>query len=290
MSYTPRRNALSFQSTKLPDDLFQLLRKFVYERTGIFFADNKKYLLESRVSCRLTALGMVNFSGYYNMLMNGQGAAELSHLINSVTINETFFFRNESQFNALEGLILPELIRKHKDDGTNKVKIWSAACATGEEPYTIALIIRERILPRYPFMKFEIVGTDINTQVLESARRGTYKDYAVRNIPKNYLEKYLQQHGDKFTLKEEIGKMVELKQMNLFDKSAMRTMKNFDIVFAANVLIYFDYNSKQAVVSSIYDSMSKGGYFFVGYSETLYGLTQAFKPVHFDKAIAYRKE
>ncbi len=290
MSYAFQPEHLSFQSTTLPENLFQSLRKFIYERTGIFYADNKKYLLESRVGRRLTALGLDSFSEYYGVLMNGQGAVELSHLINSVTINETFFFRNEPQFNVLQNSLLPELIEKRKADGINKVRIWSAACSTGEEPYTVALIIREKFMPRYPFMKFEITGTDINTQVLENARRGFYKDYAVRNIPQNYLERYFQRGGDIFILKEEIRNMVDLRQMNLFDRNAMRMMRSVDIVFAANVLIYFDFNSKQAVVSSVYDSMNKGGYFFVGYSETLYGLTQAFKPVHFDKAIAYRKE
>ena len=290
MSYTTPPNILLSQSAKLSDDTFLQLRKFIYERTGIFFADNKKYLLESRVSRRLSALGLNSYQGYFSILMNGQGEAELSHLINSITINETFFFRNEPQFNVLEESILPELIRKRKEDGTNKVRIWSAASSTGEEPHTIALIIREKFQPRFPFTKFEIVGTDINTQVLDTARRGVYKDYAVRNIPKAYLDKYFRQDGDKFVLSEEIRKMTDFRQMNLFDRNAMRAMRGFDVVFAANVLIYFDFNSKQTVVSSIYDSLNKEGYFFVGYSETLYGLTQVFKPVHFDKAIAYRKE
>lgn len=290
MSYTTPPNILLSQSAKLSDDTFLQLRKFIYERTGIFFADNKKYLLESRVSRRLSALGLNSYQGYFSILMNGQGEAELSHLINSITINETFFFRNEPQFNVLEESILPELIRKRKEDGTNKVRIWSAASSTGEEPHTIALIIREKFQPRFPFTKFEIVGTDINTQVLDTARRGVYKDYAVRNIPKAYLDKYCRQDGDKFVLSEEVRKMTDFRQMNLFDRNAMRAMRGFDVVFAANVLIYFDFNSKQTVVSSIYGSLNKGGYFFVGYSETLYGLTQVFKPVHFDKAIAYRKE
>jgi len=277
-------------SDKLSDDLFQLLRKFIYEKTGIFFADNKKYLLESRVNRRVAALGMDSFLTYSNALMNGQAKTEISHLINSITINETFFFRNEPQFSVLEQSMLPELIMKRKEDGTNKIRIWSAACSTGEEPYSIAIMIKDKFQSRFPFMKFEVVGTDINTQVLDTARRGIYKDYAVRNVPKDYIEKYFRRDGDKFFLVDEIKQMTDLKQVNLFDKPVMRSMRNFDIVFAANVLIYFDINSKQNVVSSMYDSINKGGYFFVGYSETLYGLTQAFKPVHFDKAIAYRKE
>jgi chemotaxis protein methyltransferase CheR len=290
MSYLSQPSIVSPEGDKLSDDLFKILREFIYTRTGIFFADNKKYLLESRVSRRLSVLGTESFYNYYKVLTNGQGSEELSHLINSITINETFFFRNEPQFTALEALILPELIKKRKEDGTNRVRIWSAACSTGDEPYTIAMIVAEEILPLFPQIKFEIIGTDINTQALDSAQRGIYRDYSVRNIPKNYFDKYFRKDGEKFFLSEQIKKMVEFKQMNIFNKSAMRAMRGIDVVFAANVLIYFDFNSKQAVVSSVYDSINKGGYFFVGYSETLYGLSQAFKPVHFEKAIAYIKE
>ena len=290
MSFTLPPNTLYPQGTKLSDETFQLLRKYIYERTGIFFADNKKYLLESRVGRRLSALRLESFPEYYSALLNGIGAGELPHLINSVTINETFFFRNDPQFIALETLILPELIKKRIEQGNYNIKIWGAASSTGEEPYTIALLIREKFQARYPAVKFEIVGTDINTQVLETARRGAYKEYSTRNIPGFYKDKYFEPHGDQFILRDEIKKMVRFNQMNLFDRGMMKTMQNFDVVFAANVLIYFDFNSKQVVVSSIYDSLNKGGYFFVGYSETLYGLTQAFKPVHYDKAIAYRKE
>lgn len=290
MSYLPSSNILQSSTTSLSEDLFKLFRTFIYERTGIFFADNKKYLLESRVNRRLSALGLKTFEQYYRSLLNGAGPAELSLLINTVTINETFFFRNEPQFAALEGTILPQLITLRKQSGINRVRIWSAASSTGEEPYTIAMIVREKFQARYPTMRFEIVATDINTQVLDVARRGIFKEYSIRNVPGDYMQKYFKHDGDKYLLHEDIKKMVDFRQLNLFDKASMRLMRDFDVVIAANVLIYFDFNSKQSVVSSVYNSLNKGGYFFVGYSETLYGVSQALKPVHFDKAIAYRKE
>lgn len=270
--------------------MFRRLRTYIYERTGIFFADNKKYLLESRVNRRLSALGIGSFEDYYRALMNGSGSSELPHLINNITINETFFFRNEPQFAAIENHILPQLIMQRRQNVINRIRLWSAAASSGEEPYTLALIIREKFQPRFPAIKFEIVGTDINTQVLDVAKRGIYKEYSIRNIPMEYRHKYFKHEGDKYFLGEEVKKMVEYRQLNLFDKASMRLMRDFDVVIAANVLIYFDYNSKESVVSSVYNSLNKGGYFFVGYSETLYGLSQALKPVHFEKAIAYRKE
>ncbi|HUI29736.1 MAG TPA: CheR family methyltransferase, partial [Candidatus Acidoferrales bacterium] len=218
MSYLSQTSIIPSQGEKLPDNIFRTLREFIYTRTGIFFADNKKYLLESRVSRRLAALGMESFDGYCRSLTNGQSSAELSHLINSITINETFFYRNEPQFKALEETILPELARKRKQEGTNKVKIWSAACSTGDEPYTVAMIVAEKILPSFPQIKFEIIGSDINTQTIDSAQRGIFKDYSIRNLPKNYLEKYFHKDGDKYILSEEIRKMVDFKQLNLFDK------------------------------------------------------------------------
>jgi chemotaxis protein methyltransferase CheR len=266
------------------------MRTYIYERTGIFFADNKKYLLESRVNRRLSALGIGSFEEYYRALMNGFGSTELALLINSITINETFFFRNEPQFATIENHILPQLIMRRRQEGINRIRLWSAAASSGEEPYTLALIIKEKFQARFPAFKFEIVGTDINTQVLDVAKRGIYKEYSVRNIPAEYMQKYFKHEGDKYSLSEEVKKLVEYRQLNLFDKASMRLMRDFDVVIAANVLIYFDYNSKESVVSSVYNSLNKGGYFFVGYSETLYGVSQALKPVHFEKAIAYRKE
>ncbi len=290
MPYTPISSISPSPAPSLTDDLFKQLRTYIYERTGIFFADNKKYLLESRVNRRLAALDVDSFGGYYRALTNGAATIELPHLINAITINETFFFRNEPQFAALQDYILPELISRAVANGTDTLRIWSAAASTGEEAYTIALILKEKFQPRFPSMKFEILGTDINTQVLDIAKRGLYREYSTRNIPKEYLQKYFRGDADKFHLCQEVRNMVEFRQLNLFDKISMKLMRGFDVVIAANVLIYFDFNSKQSVVSSIYNSLNKGGYFFVGYSETLYGLSQAFKPVHFEKAIAYRKE
>ena len=290
MSFAPFSNIIPSRNSNLTDELFKQLRTYIYERTGIFFADNKKYLLESRLNRRLTALGVDSFGGYYHALTNGSAGAELPHLINAITINETFFFRNEPQFAALQDYILPEVISRARAAGTNRIRVWSAAASTGEEPYTIAMIIKDKIQARFPSVRFEILATDINTQVLDIARRGLYKEYSIRNVPREYMQKYFRSDADRFYLHEDVKSMVEFRQLNLFDRTSLKLMRNFDVVIAANVLIYFDFNSKQSVVSSVYNSLNKGGYFFVGYSETLYGLSQAFKPVHLEKAIAYRKE
>ena len=273
----------------LTEQTFADLRSFIYDHTGIYFQDNKRYLMESRIGKRLGELNLPDYGAYLKHLRKGGMQAELSALVNAITINETFFFRNTPQLEVLESDLLPELIKLREQDGTRRIRIWSAACSTGDEPYTVALMLKEKMLPRYPNVQFEIVGTDINTEVLEVARAGTYGGYAMRNVPQPYRAKYFTREGDRHTLKPEIRTMVTFKHLNLMDRTGMMMMRNIDLILCANVLIYFDTASKQKVVSSFYDSLLPGGHLLVGFSETLFGITQALQPVRFDKTIAYKR-
>lgn len=282
---------LNVQSTsELSTEMFGQLRAYIYEKTGIYFQDNKLYLLESRVGQRLRALGMRDFSAYFNYVRNGGTFRELPLLINAVTINETYFFRNTSQFEVLEADILPALIEQRRHEGTRRIRLWSAACSTGDEPYSLAIMVRERLLPRYRDVSFEIIGTDINTDVLDVARRGVYGPYAVRNVPPSQLARYFDIDEERYTLRPDVRDMVTFRQVNLVDRAAMMRMRDVDVVLCANVLIYFDQPARQQAVASFYGSLNAGGYLLVGFSETLYGVTQAFRPVRFNKTIAYQKE
>lgn len=275
--------------SSMTDDLFQRLRTFIYDHTGIYFQDNKRYLLESRVNRRIQALKLPDYDAYLRYLTQHIGRDELPRLYDEITINETYFFRNTDQFNVLEQTILPDLAEARLKNGPRRIRIWSAAASTGDEPYTLALIIKERIQPRYPGIRFEIVGTDINTQVLDVARAGIYGSYAVRNIPPAYLQRYFKQQGERYHLAPEISRMVTFKRLNLMDRSGMALMRSFDVILCANVLIYFDTHSKQQVVASLYTSLNPDGFLMLGFSETLYGITQAFQPVRFEKTIAYQR-
>ncbi|ARA94775.1 chemotaxis protein CheR [Rhodothermaceae bacterium RA] len=277
------------QKAALSDDLFQQLRSFIYDQTGIYFQDNKRYLLESRIGRRMQALNLPDYGAYLRHLNQPAGRAELPKLYDEITINETYFFRNTDQFSVLEQTLIPELAQERLKGTRRQVRIWSAACSTGDEPYTLALIIRERLQPRFPGIRFEIVGTDINTQVLDVARAGIYSAYAVRNVPPATLQRYFRQEGDRYHLDPEIRRMVTFKHLNLMDRSGMALMRHFDIILCANVLIYFDTASKQQVVSSLYASLNPGGFLMLGFSETLYGISQAFQPVRFEKTIAYKR-
>lgn len=275
---------------KMPDEAFLQIRDIIYKQSGIYYSESKKYLLESRIAKRLVANNLTNYYDYLRLLSSVNNRTELNSLFQVITINETYFFRAEQQFEAFEKVIAPEII-KHKDSSINPVfRVWSAASSTGEEAYTLAILILEKLKPMFPNVYFQILGTDINNAVLEAARQGIYRDYAIRNVPAYYLNKYFKKDGINYRINDDVKKLVRFMNINLFDSLQMRTITGCDVIFCCNVLIYFDIDSKQKVVSSLYDSLNKDGYLFIGYSESLYGVSKAFKLVHLPKAMAYKKE
>jgi chemotaxis protein methyltransferase CheR len=288
--YRPTNQTISVN--KLPEmspQQFDQWRKFIYEKTGIYFQDNKRYLLESRLLKRMAHLKITSFDEYFKLLSVGNNKSEMRYFYDTITINETFFFRNTGQLDALVQRVIPEIIQQ--SNGTKKkIRIWSAACSSGEEAYSVAIMLNEFIKPKFPDLSFEIVGTDINQTVLDTAVRGIYGDYSVRNLPIQYLKKYFRQVDGLYEINLEIKSMATFKNANLFDSNDMMYMNNFDVIFCANVLIYFDTNSKIKVVNQLYKSLNKGGYLFIGFSETLHGISKAFSLVSFPKTVGYKKE
>ena len=271
--------------------LFDKWRQFIYENCGIYFQDNKKYLLESRLQKRINYLGLDSYDDYLNYIIDCvKGTNEKKYLYEAITINETYFFRNQPQLDALIKTIIPDIMEKQGKDNRVKIKIWSAASSSGEEAYSIAVSIMDLIAPVYPKMEFEVVGTDISYAVIETAKQGIYKEYAIRNTPAYYLKKYFTVKGNNYHINQEIKNHVSFKVLNLYDSTEMNSMHTFDIIFCANVLIYFDNNSKIKVVNQLYNSLNKGGYLFIGYSETLHNISKAFKILSFPKTIGYKKE
>lgn len=271
-------------------ETFNAIRSYIYDLCGIYYQDNKKYLLESRLLKRLNYLNFKSYEQYLDFIkFSPSGKAEHRYLFEAITINETFFFRNQPQLDALIGNIIPELVALKKSNSF-KLRIWSAASSSGEEAYSIAMALNESIKPRYPNMDFEIIGTDISQSVIEIAQRGVYREYSIRNTPAYYLNKYFKNSGGNYEIDPNIKKYVSFKILNLYDDAAMKTMTNFDVIFCANVLIYFDLKSKMKVVSHLYNNLNKGGYLFIGYAETLNGISKAFKLVSYPKTMGYKKE
>ncbi len=275
---------------KMSDEMFRATRDFIYQNTGIYFQDNKKYLLEGRLGKRLQILEIDDFGTYLQLVRFGtQKIAEMKFLYDAVTINETFFFRNEPQFEAFERTLVPQLIAARGTSRT-KLRVWSAASSSGEEAYTIAMIYLERLRVKYPGLEIEIVGTDISPSVLETARSGIYREYSVRNMSKAFLDKYFDNVDGRFHIADEAKRLARFQHLNLYDRPRMRGMGRFDIIFCANVLIYFDQASKIQVVSDLYDNLNPGGSLFIGYAESLHGISSAFKLVNFPKTVSYQKE
>ncbi|MBA4252222.1 MAG: chemotaxis protein CheR [Chlorobiaceae bacterium] len=270
---------------------FSSWRQFIYDKTGIYFQDNKKYLLESRLLKRINFLNLSTYDEYLKYVKyNSNGRKEETFLYEVITINETFFFRNQPQLDVLVTNIFPEVISIKEKLGKNKIRIWSAASSSGEEAYSIAMVINDLVKPKYPNIEFEIVGTDISQKVIDTAKKGIYKEYSVRNMPSYYFKKYFQQTSEGFVINQALKKNVSFRLLNLNDENEMKQMSNFDVIFCANVLIYFDTNSKVKVVNSLYNALNKSGVLFIGYSETLQNITKSFKVLSFPKTVSYKKE
>ena len=276
---------------KLSEETFVMLRDFIYSKTGIFFHEKKKYLLEGRLGKRLQVLKIVQFEEYLHLLKYGQQKeCEFELLCNMVTINETFFFRNDAQIDAFQQKFAEEVIEAKKVYNHRTLRIWSAACSSGEEPYSLAMLYLEHLKPRYPDLHIEIVGSDINTAVLDMAQKAEYNQYSIRSTPKLYLNKYFDQFNGVYRLRQEVKELVRFEYINLIDREKMRHMMHFDFIFCANVLIYFDEKAKIQVVGDLFNSLNRGGYLFIGFSEMLHRISTAFRLVSIPKTTAYKKE
>ena len=273
----------------ISDKDFEQLRDFIYNICGMYFHTTKKYFLESRLTRRMEATGTKSYQDYYLLLRSPRGSEELKFLMDEITTNETYFFRNVPQLAALENKLLPELVEVKNKMGFRKLRIWSAASSSGEEAYTMAMILLEKRSTLLKDWIIEIVGTDINETVIAQAKEGVYNAYSVRNIPDVYKRKYIREDNGKFILSPEVKKFVTFNKLNLYVDSKMIFMKSFDFIFCANVLIYFDIASKSKVVQHFYNNLQPYGYFFVGQSESLHGVNDKFKTVHFPGGFGYKK-
>ncbi len=276
---------------KLSEKDFEALRDFIYSVCGIYFQSSKKYFLESRIIQRMTEAGTKTPAEYLALLGNPlKGKEELKRLMVDITTNETCFFRNMAQLNALQQQYLPDLIDLKAKTGYRKLRIWSAGSSSGEEAYTLAMILQEKFQVLLKGWTIEIIGTDINDEVLAQAREGIYTPYSVRNTQDAYRKKYFTVDKDgRFLLSPDVKKMVTFSNLNLYDDSKMLFMKSFDFIFCANVLIYFDIASKSKVVQHFYNNLQPYGYFFVGQAESLHGVNDKFKAVHFPGGFVYKK-
>jgi len=274
---------------RLSNETFTLLRDIIYARCGISFSDAKKYFLETRLVRRLEELSLKSFEDYYYFLTyDREREREMLNLLNSIVTNETSFFRDMPQLEAFRRGVVPKaLLEKEKNNGRT-FKLWSAACSTGEEPLTLAMMLLEDGLALKGW-SIDILASDISDNVLRPAASGVYEKYTLRNTPENYLKKYFQPSGESYEVTKKVRDLIRYRKINLIDKLEMRMVRGIDIIFCRNVLIYFDDNSKKKVISHLYDSLNKGGYLFVGFSESLHSITRLFRPVSIERSVVYQK-
>jgi len=271
-------------SIPLPDSTFRDLRDYIYEKSGIYISDTKKYLIENRLLRILQEKNLNNFEDYLRVIKCSSNGNEHGRLFDAVTTNETYFFREPDQLNIFVNDIMPRLSGQKK--GSQPVKIWSAACSTGEEPYTLTMMLLEK---GYNQKQFEVFGSDLSEAVLQSSKNALYNSYSIRNIPDNYLKKYFSGNGQTYSLSASIKNMVKFMKINLIDEKNMGSLRNTDVIFCRNTLIYFDVKSKQRVTSHLYNCLNPGGYLIIGSSESLHNITMAFMSNLLNRLIAYQK-
>lgn len=264
------------------------IRDLIYQVCGIFHPDNKITLLRDRCLRRMKARQADSFRNYLELLTTHSGRdEEVRSLLNEITVGETCFFRCPPQLAALRKIILPRFAASIPPHSTRRIRIWSAACSTGEEPYTLAMLSLEEAAGPHRNIVWEITATDLNDRSLARAEQGVYEAYAVRNTDLYFLQKYFKKDGDKFHLSPQVRSRVSFSRLNLLDESKLLFMKGFDVIFCANVLIYFDTASKRRVVEHLYNSLVPGGHFFLSPTESLFSITDQFHLVHFPGATGY---
>jgi len=272
----------------MTDEEFPLLRDLIYNYSGLYFAEENRYLLERRLSARLAHHQLSTFQDYYYFLKYDAGREqELSDIMDLLTTNETYFFRESFQLKAFTDEIIPDLVKRKAITGDKTIRIWSAGCSTGEEPYTIAMLLIEK--PELSGWKIEIIGTDISQRVLHHARKGVYGNSSFRVAEPHYKGRYFQDLDGGYRVGDRVREFVTFSRLNVYDSSRFLFLGKMDIIFCRNVIIYFDLPAKKRVIEQFYNTLNPGGFLLLGHSESLMNITTAFKLRHFKNDMVYEK-
>lgn len=270
----------------LEEDVFRLLRDLIKDYCGIYFSDDSKYLLEKRLSRRVKQHHFTNFRDYFRYLLYDKNREEeLSSIIDILTVNETYFFREQNQLRTFTDEILPELYETNKE--RKRIRIWSAGCSTGEEPYTISMLIIEKGL--FNDWNIEIIGSDINQRVLQTARSGIYRKNSFRTTSSYHLKRYFKEEDGIYRISDNVKQFVNFNHLNLLDPDKIKLIGIVDVIFCRNVLIYFDHSARKKVIESFYNRLIDGGYLLLGHAESLINISTAFNLKHFKYDMVYQK-
>jgi len=271
----------------ITDQDFLKFREFFYRKTGIQFDESKRYFVDKRLVERIAATDCVSFRSYFTMLRFQGSGEELQALTNLMTVNETYFFREEYQFKCLIDSLLPEIVAKKTPGST--LRIWSIPSSSGEELYSIALYLTE-YWPAIATWDVELISSDIDTNILRKARAGKYTARSVQHLPGKLLQKHFKRTPDgEYQISDELRSAVEFTRVNLSEPADTRSYRGFDVIFCRNLLIYFDDLSRQKAAEAFYDALNPGGFICLGHAESMSRITSLFRVRKFPEAIVYQK-
>lgn len=271
----------------LSDALFQRFSSLVYQECGINLHEGKKALLQARLNKRMRATGFLSYDEYFEYITSRSNAEELVHFLDCISTNLTYFFREPQHFELLDKLV-PELLEQRKTERSNRIRIWSAGCSTGEEPYSLAMRVLGHLDGSQKY-DFRILATDISTRALGLAVNGVYAEEKVQKVPDAYRKQYFRKingKGDRmeYEVVPALKSIITFRRLNL--KESFPFKGPFDYVFCRNVMIYFDKKTQEALIQKISNYLDPAGYLFVGHSESLMGLSH---PLSYVRPAVYRK-
>jgi chemotaxis protein methyltransferase CheR len=288
---------------QLSDAELKLLQTLVYQECGMYFDERRAHFLQDRLQRRLRATGLDSFYSYYRLLTSREGKSELGSLLENLTINETSFFRNKPQLELFHKVTLEEILHRKQERRDWTLRVWSAGCSTGQEPYTVAMLICDALAYYYlrnplpfempspkplipPPWKVEVMASDISYSVLRAAQEGAYTESQMEPVDYTYRLRYFDRVGDRYAIKKAVKDIVSFDFHNL--KAEYLPTRN-DIIFCRNVMIYFDEAEQKRLIEKFYRCLNPEGFLFVGHAESLFGLTDRFRMIHRNNGTAYQR-
>ena len=269
----------------LTDEEFRLFRNLIYNESGMYLKESKKDFLEHRLSKRMTAMKTTSPYWYYR-LVTEEKKSELKMLLDVLTVNETSFFRNVPQIDLFKKVLLPELADLRKRETRKRLRIWSAGCSTGEEPYTISMLVQE-VIPDWAQWDIKIFASDLSLRALESAAKGLYAaDKLHATVAPGYISRFFNETGEGYLVKNEVRNMVVFDYHNLKNDNGLQAL---DVIFCRNVMIYFDMEEQKRLVEKFYKSLNPSGYLLIGHAESLQNMDTGFEFMFHNKGTAYKK-
>lgn len=273
-------------SAIISDDEFDKFCEFFYRKTGILFDSKKKYFVERRIIDRMEKRNCSTFREYFSIIRFELSGEEMQRLVNQMTVNETYFFREDYQFKALVQGILPEIAARNEGDS---IRIWSMPCSSGEEPYSLAIYILEHWsdADRHDI---EIMASDIDSSILAQAAAGIYGDRSLQRLSPELIRKYFtRQKNGEYRISEDLRGSIDFSQGNVVDPLFMKRFRGIDVIFCRNMLIYFDDKSRRETIEAMYDCLAPGGYICLGHSESMSRISALFRPRKYADSIIYQK-